>query len=396
MGRRLPRRVWHTVAALVPLPLIALGYVAAVPGNPVAFQIELYFSGEGAAYPQTRTADAAHLPVSIPSEAGFLFRAGGKGPRADQYLAEQTVSYAGKQLITASLVDDTGSTASLSNGGEVSRSLKADRLIPTTTRVAMKRASGGLPLTDGLLSNASYGSMFAPSLDVDGFKPSPEEIAYHPTPDGLNFRYKGESQAEFEAREQRCLATAIYFEARGEPVRGQVAVAQVILNRVRSPLFPQTICGVVYQGQMHPGCQFSFTCDGHTDNPRNDAQWALARNIAKKIMAGELWLPEIGYSTYYHANYVRPDWVGDMNKIDKIGRHIFYKKRNEAPYEVDASGETGTDGSSQVASNGGSAGSSGLTLTPTLSLVSTSLASAVSGTTSPSTPAMSLGFARSE
>jgi spore germination cell wall hydrolase CwlJ-like protein len=276
----------------------------------------------------------------------------------------------------------------------VSRSLKADRLIPTTTRVAMKRASGSAPLSDGLLSNASYGSMFEPSLDVDGFKPSPEEIAYHPTPDGLNFRYKGESQAEFEAREQRCLATAIYFEARGEPVRGQVAVAQVILNRVRSPLFPQTICGVVYQGQMHPGCQFSFTCDGHTDNPRNDNQWALARSIAKKIMGGELWLPEIGYSTYYHANYVNPYWKGDMSKIDKIGRHIFYKKRNEAPYEVEALDETGSGGSPNVASNE-SGESSGLTLTPTLSLMSTSLAS-VSGTTSPSTPAMSLGFARSE
>jgi spore germination cell wall hydrolase CwlJ-like protein len=364
-----------------------LGYVAAVPGNPIAFQIELFFSGEGAAYPQTRTADATHLPVSIPREAGFLFRSGDKGPRADRYLAEKTVTYAGKQLITASLVGDTGTTAS--NGGEVSRSLKADRLISTTTRVAMKNTSGDLPMTDGLLSNASYGSMFAPSLDVDGFKPSPEEIAYHPTPDGLNFRYKGESQAEFEARERRCLATAIYFEARGEPVRGQVAVAQVILNRVRSPLFPQTICGVVYQGQMHPGCQFSFTCDGRTDTPRNDAQWALAQSISKKIMGGELWLPEIGYSTYYHANYVSPYWKGDMSKIDKIGRHIFYKKRNEAPYEVEASDDTGAEGSSKVASN--EAGSS-LSLTPTLSLVS----AAMTGTTSPSNPAMSLGFAPSE
>ena len=394
MGRCLPRRVWHTVAALVPLPLIALGYVAAVPGNPVAFHIELYFSGHGAAYPQTHTADATHLPVSIPREAGFLFRVGGKGPRADQYLAEKTVTYAGKQLIAASLVGDPAATAFLENGGEVSRAHKADRLIPTTTRVAMKRSAGGPPLSDGLLSNASYGSMFAPSLDVDGFKPSPEEIAYHPTPDGLNFRYKGESQAEFEARERRCLATAIYFEARGEPLRGQIAVGQVILNRVRSPMFPQTICGVVYQGQMHPGCQFSFACDGQSDNPRNDAQWALAQSVAKKIMAGELWLPEIGYSTYYHANYVRPDWVGDMNKIDKIGRHIFYKKRNETPYEVDASDESGSADPSKVAANGAGE-SSGLTLTPTLSLVSTSLAS-VTGTTSPSTPAMSLGFARSE
>ena len=141
--------------------------------------------------------------------------------------------------------------------------------------------------------------------------------------------YKGETQAEFEERERHCLATAIYFEARGEPKRGQVAVAQVILNRVRSPLFPATICGVVYQGQMNPGCQFSFTCDGKTDNPRNDGQWAQARDIAKRITAGELWLPEVGYSTYYHANYVSPKWKRDMNKIDRIGRHIFYKKRNE-------------------------------------------------------------------
>ena len=106
---------------------------------------------------------------------------------------------------------------------------------------------------------------------------------------------------------------------------------------MRSPLFPQTICGVVYQGQMQKGCQFSFTCDGKTDTPRNDEQWALAQDIAKKITAGELWLPEVGYSTYYHANYVSPRWAGSMSKIDKIGRHIFYKKRNEEPYLVEAS-----------------------------------------------------------
>ena len=100
---------------------------------------------------------------------------------------------------------------------------------------------------------------------------------------------KGESQAEFEQRERRCLAIAIYFEARGEPVRGQVAVGQVILNRVRSPVFPETICGVVYQGQMEKGCQFSFACDGNTDMPREDEQWALAQDISKQITAGELY-----------------------------------------------------------------------------------------------------------
>src|SRR5690606_12801927 len=149
------------------------------------------------------------------------------------------------------------------------------------------------------------------------FRPTPEDIAYQPSSEALGFRYQGETQAEFEDRERRCLATAIYFEARGEPKRGQIAVGQVILNRVRSPLFPETICGVVYQGQMRKGCQFSFTCDGHTDNPRDNEQWELAQPLAKEIMSGEHWLPEVGYSTFYHANYVRPRWASRMNKIDK-------------------------------------------------------------------------------
>ena len=87
-----------------------------------------------------------------------------------------------------------------------------------------------------------------PALHAEPGLPSPEAIAYRPSQGGLNFKSKGESQAEFEERERRCLATAIYFEARGEPVEGQIAVGQVIMNRVRSPQFPETICGVVYQG----------------------------------------------------------------------------------------------------------------------------------------------------
>jgi hypothetical protein len=245
-----------------------------------------------------------------------------------------------------------------------------------------------------MLMNAVAASPFTSVLDVDAFRPSVEEIAYSPSPEALNFRYNGESQAEFEERERRCLAIAIYFEARGEPVRGQVAVGQVILNRVRSPLFPETVCGVVYQGQMNPGCQFSFTCDGKTDTPRNDAQWSQAQDIARQIMAGELWLPEVGYSTYYHANYVSPYWAGSMSKIDKIGRHIFYKKRNEQPYIVEASAGDASPAAQPAADNTTSL----FSLTPALSLVSSvtnSSASAVTATPA-ATPAMSLGFAASE
>jgi spore germination cell wall hydrolase CwlJ-like protein len=369
--------VWHTFAALVPLPVIGLGYVAAVPGNPIAFQIELYLAGNGSA--QALTHRAATAPEALPRETVLLFRSGGKGPRADQYRAANAITSAGKQLITSSLIDP-GATGALARRSEVNGASKGDRLNPTTSTATL-RGSSAKP-EDAFLMKAAF-SPFAETLDVAAFTPSPEEIAYHPSPEGLNFRYKGESQAEFEERERRCLATAIYFEARGEPLRGQVAVGQVILNRVRSPLFPETICGVVYQGQMQKGCQFSFTCDGKTDIPRQGDEWALAQDLARQITAGELWLPEVGYSTFYHANYVRPGWAGGMNKIDKIGRHIFYKKRNEKPYIVEASAsepKAATESESSLFS-----------LTPALSLVS----SVTSGTSS-STPAMSLGFATSE
>ncbi len=377
MGRRLPRRVWHTAAALVPLPLIAFGYVVAVPGNPVAFQIELYLAGKGSDQALTRRAEAA--PQRLPREATLLFRTGRKGPRADQSLAPNTVTSAGKQMIAANLVGDPSATGAVWSRGEVNGASKGDRLKPTTSVVALSNSAAA---PDSSLMMMAATSNF----DIASFRPSPEEIAYHPSAEGLNFRYQGESQAEFEARERRCLAIAIYFEARGEPTRGQVAVGQVILNRVRSPLFPETVCGVVYQGQMNPGCQFSFTCDGKTDNPRNDGQWAQAQSIAKRIMAGELWLPEVGYSTYYHANYVRPDWTGDMSRIDTIGRHIFYKKRNEQPYLVEASAEP------QPAPQTPQPQPAMMSLTPALSLVS----AAGAGETSASTPAMSLGFAASE
>jgi spore germination cell wall hydrolase CwlJ-like protein len=370
--------MWHTVAALVPLPLIALGYVAAVPGNPVAFEVELYLSGKGSDQPLTQRAKLA--PERLPLAAAPLFRTKGKEPRAD---VRNTITTAGKQLIVASLIGDPAATGALSPHGEVNGAGKSDRLKPTTSVVALSNSASGPDNSLMMLAAAS-------NFDTDSLRPSPEDIAYHPTPEALNFRYHGESQAEFEAREKRCLAIAIYFEARGEPQPGQIAVGQVILNRVRSPLFPETICGVVYQGQMSPGCQFSFTCDGRTDVPRNDAQWAQAQDIARRITKGELWLPEVGYSTYYHADYVRPNWAGSMSRIDTIGRHIFYKKRNEEPYLVEASATPQAPQMPQAAEPEPTAPSL-FTLAPAVSLV----AAAGSGSNAP-TPAMSLGFAASE
>lgn len=126
--------------------------------------------------------------------------------------------------------------------------------------------------------------------------------------------------------EQRCLAEAIYFEARGESYNGQVAVSQVVLNRVRNPAYPNSICGVVYQNRkMRNACQFSFACDLVPDRVVDDRHWRQAQEIARETTAGRLKIPEIEASTHYHATYVKPRWAKSMQKQKQIGLHIFYK-----------------------------------------------------------------------
>ena len=370
--------MWHVAAALAPLPLIGLGY-ASIPGNQLAYRMELLFSGNGSVHALSRDAGATeHQP--LPKSAAALFRTEGKGPRADQYLVVKTTTYADKQFVAASVSGDD----SAASGREFAK--RADpvdkvrspqcgvtevalRGAPTAAiRAAASRCSPNSPLA---LSN------WRRPLPVGRQRPRPSPTA--PPRPGLDFKYKGESQAEFEERERRCLSTAIYFEARGEPLQGQIAVGQVIMNRVRSPQFPETICGVVYQGQMAPGCQFSFACDGKTDTPKNDSHWALAQKLARQITSGEVWLPEIGYSTFYHADYVSPYWKSTMNKIDSIGRHIFYKKRNEKAYIVEEASAAPAPSTSKVNAGAFSLASSNPAATPISA-----------------TPALSLGAAPSE
>ena len=130
----------------------------------------------------------------------------------------------------------------------------------------------------------------------------------------------------FSAREQQCLASGIYFESRGESVKGQAAVAQVILNRVRNPAYPDTICGVVYQNEdWRNRCQFSFACDNIKDRVNSQRHWKVAREVALAVTAGKIWLKEVGSSTHYHAIYVRPAWARTMKKVGRIGLHVFYR-----------------------------------------------------------------------
>ena len=127
-------------------------------------------------------------------------------------------------------------------------------------------------------------------------------------------------------KELNCLATAIYFEARGESYRGQVAVAQVVLNRVAHRLYPSTICGVVYQNQhKRNACQFSFACDGIPERVTEQKPWEQAEQIARDVVTGKEFLTEVAYATHYHATYVYPHWAPRMKKEAKIGLHVFYR-----------------------------------------------------------------------
>jgi len=130
----------------------------------------------------------------------------------------------------------------------------------------------------------------------------------------------------FSKPEQKCLANGIYFEARSESVRGQAAVAQVILNRVRNPAYPNSICGVVYQNDSwFNRCQFSFACDGRKKRIESPAAYKTAQDIAMAVTAGKIFIPEVGSSTHYYAQYVHPGWARTMQKMTKIGLHIFYR-----------------------------------------------------------------------
>lgn len=121
-----------------------------------------------------------------------------------------------------------------------------------------------------------------------------------------------------------CLASAVYYEAANEPDEGQRAVAQVVLNRVRHREWPQTICGVVYQGSSRPGCQFSFACDGAMARGPMLAAWIRARRVAERALSGDVYAA-VGNATFYHTTNVAPAWGRRMTPVAVVGAHIFYR-----------------------------------------------------------------------
>ena len=154
---------------------------------------------------------------------------------------------------------------------------------------------------------------------INALKPAGRE----PPKPARPFRLRG--AAEDRAQAMECLTQAIYYEAAREPLSGQQAVAQTVLNRLRHPAYPKSVCGVVYEGsQRVTGCQFSFTCDGSLIWAPQPDLWARAKRVAQAALQGYV-AREVGTATHYHADYVAPYWAPTLYKIVQIGAHIFYR-----------------------------------------------------------------------
>jgi len=131
-------------------------------------------------------------------------------------------------------------------------------------------------------------------------------------------------------RAERCLAQAVYYEAGDQPLEGQAAVAQTVINRLRHPAFPKSVCGVVFEGARLPtGCQYSFTCDGALARKPDIAGWSRALMVARRALSGYV-ETSVGLATHYHADYVSPAWAPTLVRLTQIGPHIFYRWRGQA------------------------------------------------------------------
>lgn len=180
------------------------------------------------------------------------------------------------------------------------------------------------------------GALPAPARGATGTAPlPPEPAAPSVTPPAVlpdsaiaaaaPFSIRGIAAAD-RGRAVECLAAAIYYEAASEPVDGQRAVAQVVLNRVRHPAFPATVCGVVYQGSERAVCQFSFACDGAMTRPPARAGWTRATRIAAAALGGAVYAP-VGLATHYHTYAVTPAWNRSLVMTDAVGAHFFHRWR---------------------------------------------------------------------
>ena len=192
-------------------------------------------------------------------------------------------------------------------------------------------ASGDAPVVMAAVDPDIKQSALAPAQP--GADKAGESIAAKGEVTGLEQRPKSPAErlglaGPARTKAEKCLANAVYFESRDEPVRAQIAVAQVVMNRVFSPFYPNDVCGVVYQNAgRHLACQFTFACNGVPAVVTEPDAWARAQHIARDMLDGKLWMPEVAKSTHYHDYWAHPNWVGEMRRMDRLGGLIFYRPR---------------------------------------------------------------------
>lgn len=241
--------------------------------------------------------------------------------RAGRLLLAHIARFEGRTL-GAGMGGGSSGDARGSTSPEVLSRSRPDGSTPAVSRATILEAVTPAPMEPEVIAASA---MRVPTFArIDGAtKAKPAQVAALTGP-----RYLDLVDKDALKRETKCLAEAVYFEARSESEEGQAAVAQVVLNRVKSGLYPASICGVVYQNRhMYKACQFSFACEGRSLAITEPAPWLVAQRIAKAVLDGQTYLPAVGQSTHYHANYVAPYWSRLLKKTDKIGQHIFYRLR---------------------------------------------------------------------
>jgi hypothetical protein len=358
MSRLLGERRFVLLALTCAIVLLALGYAArdihlVERLAQLRLHVAVAMSGHSSHVVRSAPSGSGKHAAQLPGAAVYLFQHSGKQPRADRYVALQhsrtmdqpptAVAAALAPMISEDVFGAPSPTIAV-----VERLTKTDRLYPGGASL-VSRAAFDLGTSATGRASAAFFLMTPSELAISDALAETSADVRKPWPGDQHLsRLMGEDQdalfggmteAEFRAREMRCMATALYFEARGEPREGQIAVGQVIMNRVRSSYYPDTICGVIYQGHRNlNACQFSFACDGKPDKPTDMRKWAVMERLAREITAGQHWLDDIGYATHYHATYVRPAWARPFQRVRKIGQHIFYVAPNVPVQVADSTG----------------------------------------------------------
>ena len=181
----------------------------------------------------------------------------------------------------------------------------------------------GLALSGAVRAAEAQDPSPAPALDLPLFEPPLAGAAMTNAATVAPFVLEASDQAR--TRAVHCLTQAIYYEAASEPREGQEAVAQVVLNRLKHPAFPKSVCGVVFEGsQRGTGCQFTFTCDGSLSRAPVSWRWDAAQQVAAAALAGHV-ASGVGAATHYHAAWMTPYWSSSLVRTQRIGGHIFYR-----------------------------------------------------------------------